>query len=79
MRLLCVIALVALTGCGGGELGAKNRIVMDDMMASKKAYKDCLAQKSNCASEKASYEADLSAFNAMTDRTSLVIGRSDKH
>lgn len=70
---ISIIALcLTLTGCGG-KMAYDRMVNMDDMEASKAAYKQCMVNnngsKSACAGEKAAYDADLQAYAASSKST----------
>lgn len=65
IRILPILALLALSACGGSPYHqAKN-----DMMESKSSYKDCLddhdGNENKCGAEKSNYETDRDALKAL--------------
>lgn len=66
MRYLLIILVLA--GCD-----VANRVqASNDLMESKRAYKECLAAKSNCSAEKSAYEADVRAYGAIGGRGAMI-------
>jgi hypothetical protein len=77
MKLILIAgAMLALCGCAAG-VDARN-----DMLASKAAFKSCLAQHPDnvkaCDSASAAFQADLAAYQALPRQVTMDVGAGEQ-